>query len=121
MAEDSLKDLRSKYEDAVVGEIGRLATAVQTLSGQVGEIKLGLAQINLTELKADVRQVKDELLRHNLPDMKVKVDAMSKFDLKKIEDTVEKHDKQITRATAILVFIQIAIGILFTVLRYFGQ
>jgi transcriptional regulator of heat shock response len=120
MPEDNLKDLRSKYEDAVVGEIGRLATAVQTLSGQVGEIKIGLAQVNLTELKADVRSVKDELLRHNLPDIKTKVDTLSKFDLTKMEDMVEKHDKQITRAVAILVFIQIAIGILFTVLKYFG-
>lgn len=121
MADDSLKDLRSKYEDAVVGEIGRLATAVQAVSSQVGEIKIGLAQVNLTELKADVRSMKDELLRSNLADIKTKVDGLNRYDFKKIEETVEKHDRQITRATAILVFIQIAVGILFTVLKYFGQ
>jgi hypothetical protein len=121
MPDDNLKDLRSKYEDAVVGEIGRLATAVQTLSGQVSEIKIGLAQLNLTEMKSDVRSVKDELLKHDLADMRLKLNTFNKHDLDKIEEMVEKHDKQITRATAILVFVQIAIGIVFTVLKFFGK
>jgi ribosomal protein L10 len=100
---DELHDKRQSLEREVGFEITRLTSAITDLSSKVGQIELGLAVANLTELRTDLRAVKETLLRH---------------DLKELYEKVDRHDRQITRAVAVLVFLQIAVGLFAALSRF---
>jgi hypothetical protein len=105
MAEaENLQEKRNKYEDIVVREVGNLSSLVTQVNSKVEAMQLQLAQVNLLEIKTNLRSVQDELL---------------KFNLTEVRTMVLKHDRQITRATAIVVFVQIAIGLAAAAMRFF--
>jgi hypothetical protein len=101
---ENLQDKRNKYEDIIVREVGNLTSLVSQLNTKVEGLQLQLAQVNLIEIKTNLRSVQDELL---------------KFNLHEIREMVLKHDRQITRATAIVVFVQIVIGLAAAAMRFF--
>ena len=103
MPEQNLNDLKALYDQAFGSQLASLTSSVNNISNILAEIKITLASYNLEELKKEVNSHRETLLTYNLSKMSQKVD---------------RHDVLLTRALAIVVFIQVAIGIVLGILNY---
>jgi hypothetical protein len=94
--EDKLTELRSRYEETVLGEIRGLRDKTEDIDKKVNAIELRLAEASLAEVKADLRDAKAALTRNNLDKLTERVTAVEKFQ---------------TRALAVLTCLNALLGL----------
>lgn len=82
--EDKLTELRSRYEETVLGEIRGMREKVDEVDRKVNTIELALATANLAEVKADVKIMKEVLTRNNVDKLTERVQRLETFQTKLI-------------------------------------
>jgi hypothetical protein len=103
MGETNFKELERTYESSIERQLGAMQTNMKEMSEQLLEVKLILVSHDLPELKTKVN-------RHDT--------LLTRYDPEKISIKVEKHEIWITRMSAIIVFVQIAVGLVLAILNY---
>lgn len=102
-----INDLREEYNRSIADEFERMSTELSAVKGELSQLNLTLAALNLAELRADVARAREMLL---------------KYDLEKIHAKVERHDGYIKYGFGVLATLQLILTFVFAFKEYiFGK
>lgn len=107
MSGSRITDLRDEYNRNIADEFERMSAKMDGVEHQLSQLNLTLAALNLTELRADVNNLKM---------------LTTKYDLEKMNTKVDRHDSYIKYGFGVLSTLQLILTIIFAFKEYiFGK
>ncbi len=105
--EDKYSEIRSRYEEQVLGDLRGIREQLDAVKRDVLELKITFATADLPSLKQRVERTTEVLQRHD-PE---KIAATLVETKKEYDDRLDKVEKFQTRALAILTFLNVLLGV----------